>query len=298
MTSTDDSTRPTGPATRRGDHLKTVRQALERWRYKMHYSRGPSSFTAAGFLPDKALTTLASNARIKTVEDMHEMIQPPWIYAPRHGQEALDLLSELDRAEKADREQAKLVKRELRKKETLERQNENKRQKILERAQSRHSKTTPQHVLDGSTTFNVVQQVSIFQSDLFVSSRQSIRILTQNQQPITPSPMEWKPSPSPMAPGPFNYLPPPPNFLPIPFSPAPFLPSYHPALVPVVYPPTPSPTPTYMTHPALYSSSTRTIPMTRESYITSISTPPHFAVSTSRRPSTSAPTHPSKPHVP
>jgi bloom syndrome protein len=158
MASIDNPTMPSGPATRRGDHLKTVRQALECWRYKMHYSRGPTSFTAAGFLPDKALTTLASNARIKTVDDMVNMIQPPWIYTSKHGEEVLDLLSKLDRAEKVDREQAKLAKRELRKKVTLERQNENKQQKMLERAQARHPKmTTPQHVLDGSSTFNVLQ---------------------------------------------------------------------------------------------------------------------------------------------
>ena len=162
MSSHDDTTRSAGPTTRRGDHLKNARQMLERWRFKTHYSHGPTSFTAAGFLPDKILTTLASNARIRTVDDMINILQPPWIYARRHGQEVLDLLSGLDKAEKADREQAKLAKRELRKKETVERQNENKRQKMLERAQAHHLKTTPQQqqqsrrILDGSSSFNQV----------------------------------------------------------------------------------------------------------------------------------------------
>ena len=168
MTSTvEDSTVRNGPATRRGEHLKTVRQALVHWRHKMHYSRGPSSFTAAGFLPDKTLTTLASNARIKTLDDMMNTLQPPWIYASQYGQEVLDLVAELDKADKADREQAKLVKRELRKKETLERQKENKRQKTLERAQAHHPKMTPQHVLDGSLTFNILQASIHSWSDLF-----------------------------------------------------------------------------------------------------------------------------------
>src|SRR5882762_9790067 len=57
MTTTGDSTRLAGPATHRGDHLKTIRQVLEHWRFKMHYSHGPTLFTAARFLPDKALTT-------------------------------------------------------------------------------------------------------------------------------------------------------------------------------------------------------------------------------------------------
>ena len=137
---------------------------LECWWFKTHYSHGLALFTAAGFLPDKILTTLTSNTHIRTVDDMINILQPTWIYAWWHGQEVLDLLSGLDKAEKSDCEQAKLAKRELRKKETVERQNENKWQKMLECAQAHHLKTMPQQqswqILDGLLSFNIIHQVS------------------------------------------------------------------------------------------------------------------------------------------
>jgi len=71
-----------GPATGRGEHLKDARGALERWRFKTQRDRySPSSVTAVTLLPDPTLTTLASNARIRIVEDIEALINPPWIMA-------------------------------------------------------------------------------------------------------------------------------------------------------------------------------------------------------------------------
>lgn len=110
-----------GRQIRRGEHLKTVRAALVDWRFKTHQRRyTPSPYTAVVILPDATLTTLASNARIKTIDDMNEILNPSWVFASRHGQEVLDLLAKLDESEKDDRECEKLRKREERKKETAE----------------------------------------------------------------------------------------------------------------------------------------------------------------------------------
>ncbi|KAJ6601732.1 P-loop containing nucleoside triphosphate hydrolase protein [Mycena vulgaris] len=85
-----------GPAVRRRDHLKTVRSALNNFRVKMvlsdRYSQ--TSFIPEVILPDPTLTTLASNARIKTIEDIVSTVtNPPWMMAQRHGQEVLDLIA-------------------------------------------------------------------------------------------------------------------------------------------------------------------------------------------------------------
>lgn len=117
--------KPAGPANRRAEHLKDARAALERWRFRTvldHYSL--TSVTAAAILPDKILTALASNARIKTVEDMGEMLTPCWMLASRHGQEVVDLLKRSDAAYLAERESKKQEK-ELRQQETAKRRAEN-----------------------------------------------------------------------------------------------------------------------------------------------------------------------------
>jgi bloom syndrome protein len=90
-----------GPVTRRGEHLKTIRAALLNWRFRTYKARySPSAFTSAVILPDPTLTALASNARIKSVDNMQQMLKPPWVFASRHGKEVLDLLEKLDQVDK------------------------------------------------------------------------------------------------------------------------------------------------------------------------------------------------------
>lgn len=137
------------PAIRRGEHLKTVRAALTRWRFEIKTSQySPSFYTASAILPDKTLTTLASNSRIKTINDMAQMLNPPWIFASRHG-EVLKLLKKLDDVEKESRENAKKAKKEEKRQETVARQNV----KAVQ-AQGVRLPLTPQRVLRNSTTFN------------------------------------------------------------------------------------------------------------------------------------------------
>ena len=86
-----------GPSIRRADHLKSARLALLEWRMKtkrMLYS--PSPFTASTILPDMFLTTLASNARIQTVEDIAATLKKPWMLLDKHGEEVLDILRKVD----------------------------------------------------------------------------------------------------------------------------------------------------------------------------------------------------------
>jgi bloom syndrome protein len=87
-----------GPATRRGEHLKTVCAALLNWQiktYNTYYS--PSPFTSVVILPNPTLTALASNARIKTIDDMQQALKPPWPFTSKHGHEVLELLQKWDK---------------------------------------------------------------------------------------------------------------------------------------------------------------------------------------------------------
>lgn len=144
---------PAGPATRRGQHLKNVRTALETWRFKLrsrNYAHSP--FTPAILLPNPTLTTLASNAHIKMLNDMTTHLNPPWFLATRHGQEVIDLLAKLDADEKKSREREKLERREAKKQETVRLQEAKRIQTTHEQSQARNS--TPSRILNGSSTFN------------------------------------------------------------------------------------------------------------------------------------------------
>lgn len=89
----------TGPTTRRADQLKQARAALFQWRSKTKLKRySPSPYTSAVILPDPILTTLASNARIQTLQDMSNTLGERWIFFDRHGDEVLKLLQAADAA--------------------------------------------------------------------------------------------------------------------------------------------------------------------------------------------------------
>jgi gamma-glutamyl:cysteine ligase YbdK (ATP-grasp superfamily) len=80
-------------------------------------------------MPNPTLMSLASNTRIRTVDDMEAMLNPLWIMARRHGDEVLEMLCKIDEQEKAAREQAKQVKAAVRQAETMARHAEKKRLK-------------------------------------------------------------------------------------------------------------------------------------------------------------------------
>ncbi|KAJ7272391.1 P-loop containing nucleoside triphosphate hydrolase protein [Mycena rebaudengoi] len=135
-----------GPSVRRKDHLKAVRSALDRWRVKTVLSDqySETSFTAEAILPNPNLTTLASNARLRTVEDIVSTLKPPWMMARRHGQEILTLLDRLDRADREARHAKTLENRETRKRATATRN-------AAKKANTGQSAAPP---LMGSTSYN------------------------------------------------------------------------------------------------------------------------------------------------
>ena len=88
-----------GPATRRSDQLKQACAALFQWRSKTKLTRySPSLYMSAVILPDPILTTLASNARIQTLQDMSSALGERWIFLDRHSDEVLQVLQAADAA--------------------------------------------------------------------------------------------------------------------------------------------------------------------------------------------------------
>ena len=110
---------PTGPATQRGQHLKM--NGSQNMVCEARNQKYPSSpFMPATLLPNSMLTTLASNARIKTPNDMVVLLNPSWFLAARHGQEVIDLLAKLDVDDKENREREKLERWQAKKQETAQ----------------------------------------------------------------------------------------------------------------------------------------------------------------------------------
>ncbi|KAK7027844.1 bloom syndrome [Favolaschia claudopus] len=108
------------PKTRRKDHLKCAREALERWRLKTFMDRySKSSLPEVAILPDQVLTSLASK-RVNTVEEMLQL-RPSWMLARRHGEEVLAMLRRVDEHEREEREREKEAKRTARKEATAAR---------------------------------------------------------------------------------------------------------------------------------------------------------------------------------
>ena len=84
-------------ARRAGQHLQDVRQALERWRIQTRRRDYPHcSFTATTIMPDRMLTTLASNRSLKTEDDLKNGLSPLWDFADEYADEVLQLLVRLD----------------------------------------------------------------------------------------------------------------------------------------------------------------------------------------------------------
>ncbi|KAK7016093.1 hypothetical protein R3P38DRAFT_2786469 [Favolaschia claudopus] len=104
--------------TRRKDHLKLARDALERWRLKIFLDRySKSSLPEVAILPDQILTSLASK-RLKTVDEMLQL-RPSWMLARRHGEEVLATLRRVNDRVREEREREKEAGRNARKQQQL-----------------------------------------------------------------------------------------------------------------------------------------------------------------------------------
>ncbi|KAI0744930.1 P-loop containing nucleoside triphosphate hydrolase protein [Earliella scabrosa] len=106
------SATPRPPGTRRGNHLLACRARLVRWRMQTwlrdyHMCR----FSYLILLPDKTLTTLASQARLRTVADIEAAV-PRWPFAADHGAEILTILSVVDERVRAEKEAKKKLSEE------------------------------------------------------------------------------------------------------------------------------------------------------------------------------------------
>lgn len=101
------------PEKRSKDWLASAHDALESLRLKIkERDYLYSSLSADAILPDYVLSKLASRARLKTIEDIEGEKSPPWLYAKKHGAEALAVLRALDKDRIATREAAKRAKRD------------------------------------------------------------------------------------------------------------------------------------------------------------------------------------------
>jgi len=127
------------PATRRSDHLTEACTALVEWRTKTLLTRyTPSPFTAEAILPDSMLTTLASNARIRSLADMTNLLDTRWMLVSRHGEEIIKLLQEVDE------------------KFRLERVRQKEEKRAMKKAAAR-SPTSMSYSLHGSALFNILR---------------------------------------------------------------------------------------------------------------------------------------------
>jgi len=118
----------TGEGPRRGDRLEACRNALKNWRletWKRDFKR--TILMPDVILPDKVLSKLASQARIKTPDLVKEEI-PGWVLANRYAEAVLRILEPIDAGwmEKAERErEEKRAKRAKQSAENKVRRDEN-----------------------------------------------------------------------------------------------------------------------------------------------------------------------------
>ena len=98
---------------RTGQHLQSVRQALEHWRIQVRRRDYPHcSFSATTIMPDRTLTTLASKRSLRSAEDLRKQLSPPWDFAEEYADEVLQLLTRLDANAEAERKRGEAEKQE------------------------------------------------------------------------------------------------------------------------------------------------------------------------------------------
>ena len=110
----------TGEGPRRGDRLEACRNALVSWRIEIwmrDFKR--SGLMPEAILPDKVLSKLATQARLKTLDLIKEEI-PGWILAKRYGEDVLKILEPIDKGWAEETEQRKEENRAKRAKQSAE----------------------------------------------------------------------------------------------------------------------------------------------------------------------------------
>ncbi|KAF8129868.1 hypothetical protein EV363DRAFT_1336905 [Boletus edulis] len=130
--------RPIGSGTREGtrragEHLHRVRRALLQWRANTRKRDYPHScFTGIALLPDGPLTTIASNRRLKVLDDLRTVLSTSWAFVDTYGEEVLALVKKVDEEDKDIRAMKTLAKRQA--------------TDAAKAAQSRTTDTKPTHV--------------------------------------------------------------------------------------------------------------------------------------------------------
>ena len=103
-----------GAAIRRGERLANARQALVQWRINTCLAFY-APFTGEAILPDPILTTLASNAHIKSLSDVAAAVGSSWAFIDEHGEEVLRILREADDSFKLASDTARQQEKEAKK---------------------------------------------------------------------------------------------------------------------------------------------------------------------------------------
>ena len=86
---------------RAGEHLHRVRQALFLWHADTCKRDYPySCFTGIALLPDGPLTTIASNRRLKVLDDLRATLGTSWAFVDAYGKEVLALVKKMDEEDK------------------------------------------------------------------------------------------------------------------------------------------------------------------------------------------------------
>lgn len=108
----------TGEGPRRGDRLEACRNALGSWRIEI-WTRDfrRSGLMPEAILPDKILSKLAMQARLKTLDLIMEEV-PGWILAKRYGEDILKVLEPIDKGWVEEAEQRKQENRAKRAKQS------------------------------------------------------------------------------------------------------------------------------------------------------------------------------------
>ncbi|EGO22094.1 hypothetical protein SERLADRAFT_409728 [Serpula lacrymans var. lacrymans S7.9] len=97
------------PVRRILQHLSCAKAALQHWRAQVRRRDFLyRSFTGDVLIPDPTLTSLASNRRWKSLEEICEVLPAPWALVDRYGEEALKVLADVDHQDKELREAAKI----------------------------------------------------------------------------------------------------------------------------------------------------------------------------------------------
>ena len=86
---------------RAGEHLHRVRQALFLWRADTCKQDYPySCFTGIALLPDGPLTTIASNFRLKVLNDLQATLGTSWAFVAAYSEQVLALVKKMDEEDK------------------------------------------------------------------------------------------------------------------------------------------------------------------------------------------------------